>query len=123
MLADGYLRAGRPSDAHSLLDDMLTRCHPQQFAYLESELLRLRGEALAALGAPPDDVEGDLRAALNATTRRGVQSLQLRAAISLARFRRDRGLVDSGDYLAAAIAAIDEDLDQPDVVEARQITG
>ena len=123
MLADGYLRAGRPSDAHSLVDNLLTSRRPQQLAYLESELLRLRGEALATLGAPPENVERDLRAAFDATTGRGVRSLQLRTAISLARFERSRGTVEPGDYLVASLAAIDEDLDQPDVIEARQLIG
>jgi hypothetical protein len=90
------------------------RCH-------ETELLRVRGEAHAVQGASVADVERDLQAAIEIATERGARSLRLGAATSLARFRLERGLADDDRTLADALDAVDDDLDQPDVHDARAL--
>jgi len=49
----------------------------------ESEARRLRGEFLAAVGAPGDQVEAELRQALGIARGQGARMLELRAATSL----------------------------------------
>ena len=51
----------------------------------ETEILVLKGEILARMGAPHLDVERALHAALELARRDGVRSMELRAATALAR--------------------------------------
>jgi predicted ATPase len=88
----------------------------------EAEARRLRGEFLAALGAPAGRVEAELEQAVATARRQGARMLELRAAASLLRHRLDR---DPGrpagparDALAALVAAVPEGRDTPDLREA-----
>jgi DNA-binding SARP family transcriptional activator len=54
----------------------------------EAEARRLRGEFLAALGAPADQVTAELERAVGTARRQGAGMLELRAADSLRRHRR-----------------------------------
>jgi TPP-dependent trihydroxycyclohexane-1,2-dione (THcHDO) dehydratase len=54
----------------------------------EAEARRLRGEFLAALGAPADQVTAELERAVGTARRQGARMLELRAADSLRRHRR-----------------------------------
>jgi tetratricopeptide (TPR) repeat protein len=88
----------------------------------ESEARRRRAEFLAALGAPGDQVEAELRRALEVARGQGARLLELRAAASLLRQR-----LDAGDHrppgraqerLAAVLAGLPERGVTPDVAEA-----
>ncbi|MBX6363449.1 MAG: AAA family ATPase [Gemmatimonadetes bacterium] len=65
----------------------------------EADVRRLRARFLAALGAPPGDVEAELERALEVARRQGARMLELRAARSLVDYRLARG-----DAAAAAEA-------------------
>jgi tetratricopeptide (TPR) repeat protein len=54
----------------------------------EAEARRLRGEFLAALGAPADQVTAELERAIGTARRQGARMLELRAGDSLRRHRR-----------------------------------
>jgi class 3 adenylate cyclase/tetratricopeptide (TPR) repeat protein len=120
MLADGYLRAGRPGEALSVLDVIVSAQGRQRAAYIEAEALRLRGSAFAALGEATS-ADDDLRRAIAVATASGAASLRLRAAISLAQLHAGRHGSDSVGVLAAALAAIADDLDDADVSAARRL--
>ncbi|GIW04090.1 MAG: hypothetical protein KatS3mg059_0710 [Thermomicrobiales bacterium] len=64
---------------------------PDAHRIWESETRRLRAEFLAALGAPPSDVEAELGLALTVARQQEAKSLELRAATSLLRHRLARG--------------------------------
>jgi DNA-binding SARP family transcriptional activator len=57
----------------------------------EAEARRLRGEFLGALGAPADQVTGELERAIGTARRQGARMLEQRAADSLRRHRRGGG--------------------------------
>jgi class 3 adenylate cyclase/tetratricopeptide (TPR) repeat protein len=121
LLADGLIRARQPRAAVSVLDEALDTIERTEERCLESELLRVRGETLAAHGAPDAAVERDLRKAVELTTERRTRSLRLRAATSLARWQLEHGIDRGGNVLADALAEIEDDLDAPDVREARTL--
>jgi tetratricopeptide (TPR) repeat protein len=120
LLADGLVRAAQPASAVDVLDQALLMIEETNERCLETELLRARGEARAAQGAPDAAVEQDLRAAIALAEERQARSLHLHAAVSLARYQLERGSGDR-DVLTGALAAIDDDLDAPDVREARTL--
>jgi DNA-binding SARP family transcriptional activator len=91
----------------------------------EAEAHRLKGEFLAGLGAPAGEVEAELERAAATARRQGARMLELRAAASLLRHRLDRDPAGVGgqpgparDALAAAVAAVPEGHDTPDLGEA-----
>jgi hypothetical protein len=72
----------------------------------ESEARRLRGEFLAALGAPGQEVEAELRQALQVARRQSAGMLELRAATSLLRHHLDAGgrqAAQARDLLASVL--------------------
>ena len=73
-MRDGLLLAALPADAVAVLDETLAQVERTGERCLETELLRMRGEARAAHGAMQADVEHDLRAALALATERGERS-------------------------------------------------
>ena len=88
----------------------------------EAEARRLRGEFLAALGAPGDEVEAELERAAATARRQGARMLELRATTSLVRHRLDHHAAGppghARDALAALVAAVPEGRDTPDLREA-----
>jgi DNA-binding SARP family transcriptional activator len=88
----------------------------------ESEARRRRAEFLAALGAPGDEVEAELRRALEVARRQGARLPELRAAASLLRRRVDTGderpLRQARERLEAVVGTLPEGRDLPDLREA-----
>jgi len=87
-----------------------------------SEARRRRAEFLAALGAPADEVEAELRRALEVARGQGARLLELRAATSLLRHRLDAGDDRSPgrdrERLRAVLDTLPELGDTPDLREA-----
>ena len=115
MTAGVIFLAELPADAVAVLDETLAQVERTGERCLETELLRMRGEARAAHGAVQADVEHDLRAALALATERGDRSFRLHAAAALARYQLARDVPVDAGALDAALAEIDDDLDEPDV--------
>jgi len=91
----------------------------------ESEARRRRAEFLAALGAPGDEVEAELRRALEVARAQGARLLELRAAASLLRRRLgsgdDRSTGQARARLEAVVAALPEGRGLPDLREAAEL--
>jgi predicted ATPase len=90
---------------------------------LESELLRLKGEALlASAGGTLAEAEACLARAAEVARRQRARSRQLRAAVSLARLWRRQGRSgEARPVLIEALAGFTEGLGTADLVEARAL--
>lgn len=123
ILGEAYTKAGRFDDAHNALSEGLAvagknddRCH-------EAELCRLTGELLLAQSPDqPAPAEDWFCRALETAVRQGSQAWELRAAMSLARFRQRRGRRDEARAaLAGVYNRFTEGFATPDLVDAREL--
>jgi tetratricopeptide (TPR) repeat protein len=84
-LAEICLGAGRLEEGFAALDEGAATSRETGMAYCDAELLRLRGELLAASGAPTDEIRRVLQEAIDVATRQGATALVRRAERSLQR--------------------------------------
>ena len=84
-LAEICLAAGRLDEGLAALDEAAATSRETGMAYCDAELLRLRGELLAASGAPTPEVRRVLQEAIDVATRQGATTLVRRAERSLQR--------------------------------------
>ncbi|MDQ1078083.1 winged helix-turn-helix domain-containing protein [Pseudoroseomonas cervicalis] len=108
-LARAALRLGRPAEALAIIDAALADARGCGEAWYEPEYLRLRGDGLAALGAPEAEILAAYEAALALAGAQGARAWSLRAATSLARRRPA-----ARDALAALLARLPPGEDTPD---------
>jgi predicted ATPase len=89
--------------------------------FYEAELHRLRGNALKEVGAESlRDVDTCLQQALEVARRYATRSLELRAALSLARSWRDRGKArQARELLAGVYSGFTEGSGTADLADAR----
>jgi predicted ATPase len=76
-------RAGQIDEGLDLVQEALTTAEASGEHWKDAELYRLRGELLAASGAPTDEVRRVLREAIDVATRQGATALVRRAERSL----------------------------------------
>jgi hypothetical protein len=120
LLAGAYLRADRVVEGLATLKEAQALQGGQRI--LEAELHRLKGELLHRHGVPDGEVEEHLEKALEVARRQGARSLELRAALSLARLRIHQGRGAEGrDLLAAVYESFTEGHDTRDLQEAREV--
>jgi DNA-binding SARP family transcriptional activator len=119
MLADACALAGQHEEAMAAIDEALERVRDSRRYFYEAELHRLRGEVLLGSGRR-DDGETSLEQALQLAERQGSAALELRAAVSLGRLRREQGRGDeAASIVASAYAQFTEGFDTPDLIQAR----
>jgi tetratricopeptide (TPR) repeat protein len=82
-LAEICLDAGRLEEGLAALDEGAAISRETGMAYCDAELLRLRGELLAASGAPAPEVRRVLQEALDLATRQGATTFVRRAERSV----------------------------------------
>jgi DNA-binding winged helix-turn-helix (wHTH) protein/tetratricopeptide (TPR) repeat protein len=91
----------------------------------EAELHRLKGVLISRrdlAGRSSDEAEAALEAAISIARRQQAKAFELRAAITLARWRRDQGLHrEAREVLALVRAWFTEGFDTPDLIEADAI--
>lgn len=120
LLAGSYLRADRVIEGLATLKEALALQGDQRI--MEAELHRLKAELLRRHGVSDLEVEEHLEKALDVARRQGARSLELRAAVSLARLRNHQGRGAEGHGLLAAVyETFTEGLDTPDLREARAV--
>jgi predicted ATPase len=83
LLAQACLTAGRLDEGLCAIEEGLASSKETGQAFWDAELLRLRGELLAASGAPTDEVRRGLQEAIDVATRQGATALVRRAERSL----------------------------------------
>jgi tetratricopeptide (TPR) repeat protein len=122
-LAECFLRAGRVDDALAWLGCGFDLAENHDERCLESELLRLKGEALlASAGGDSAEAEACLVRAAEVAKLQRAKSRQLRAAVSLARLWRRQGRSgEARQALAETLAGLTEGFGTADAVEARAL--
>jgi predicted ATPase len=121
MLAEVQFMAGRVDEALATLDNAIELADPNGEAFLLSELWRLKGEYQQNANDSAD-VEGFLTKALEIAQEQQAKSLELRAAVSLARLWSRAGREETAYQLLQPIYAwFTEGLDTRDLIEARML--
>jgi predicted ATPase len=122
MLAEIHARAGRFEDGLGALDEAFAQADRCGIVFWNPELHRRRGELLLASGAPREAAAACYREALAQGRAQGARSLELRAALSLARLHRQEG--DSRkarEILLPIYKGFSQGFDTPDLTEAHQL--
>ena len=127
LLADAHMRAGDPKAGLAVIEEALATAAKNDDRVWEPELHRLKGEMLLRLGDSGTDgagarqeSEAAFRTAIEVATRQKSRSLELRAAVSLARLvaQGDRK-AEAIEILTAAVAHMPEDSHSAELDEAR----
>ncbi len=122
LIADTERRAGRPEVALELLAEAVAQAAKTGERWIEAELHRYRGMALAQQADCLPDAEKALARACKLAQDQAARLWELRAATSLARLRCDRGEpMGARDLLAPVYAWFTEGFDTPDLREARSL--
>jgi predicted ATPase len=117
-LAEAYGKAGRPKDGLNELEEAARQIDATEERWAESNLHRIRGELLMAVGNLAE-AEASFRQAIETARRQSAKLWELRAATSLARLWRDRGKYNEArDLLAPIYNWFTEGLDTPVLREA-----
>jgi class 3 adenylate cyclase/predicted ATPase len=120
MLATTYLQLSRDDEGLTVLAEAKDLAARSDEHMWEAELACISGELRRIRGDAPDEVEGDLQTALHVAQSQSAKSFELRAAISLARLRRDQGKhSEARAVLAPVYGWFTEGFDTRDLKEAK----
>jgi len=118
-LAETYLLAGRREEGLHALDESF--CSMEEVWWL-AEQYRVRAELLLLAPGFETEAEASLQQALDVARGQKSRSLELRAAMSLARLLHKRGLAAEGrDVLAEIYDWFTEGFDTPDLQDAQAL--
>ena len=121
LLARACEITGQIEEASTLLDDALRATERTGERWLAAELNRHKGELLLRQGHITA-AEGLYRNALSIAVEQEGKLWELRAAVSLARLRRDHGRhAEAGDLLRPVYGWFTEGFDTPDLKEAKAL--
>jgi predicted ATPase len=121
LLARAHEIAGQVEEAATELDDALQIVERTGERWLEAELNRHKGQMLLRQGHT-EAAEELYRKALGIAEEQGAKLWELRAAVSLARLRRDQGRhAEARDLLAPVYGWFTEGFDTPDLKEAKAL--
>ncbi len=118
-LAEAYLLAGRREEGLRALDESFRSVEE---VWWLAEQYRVRAELLLLAPGFETEAEATLQQALDVARSQQSRSLELRAAVSLARLLRTQGRAAEGrELLAECYAWFTEGFDTPDLQEAREL--
>jgi predicted ATPase len=121
LLARAYESLGEVEDAVTQLDDALQIVERTGERWLMGELFRHKGQLVLRQGHS-ESAEDLYLKALNITQEQEAKLWELRAALSLARLRRDQGrCAEARDVLAPVYGWFTEGFDTPDLKEAKAL--
>jgi predicted ATPase len=121
LLAAAYLESGAYRDALAALDEAAEVVAVTHERYYAPELERLRGALLTQQGEP-DEADACFQKAFRAATDMGAKSLELRAAMSLARLWSEQGRRAAAyDLLVPVYGWFTEGFDTADLKDARTL--
>jgi predicted ATPase len=129
LLADAHCKAGRLEEGLRVVEEALATVAETGERSYEADLYRLKGELLGQLGQRAGgkaEVESEarecLRHAIEVARRQGARSLELRAALSLARLHRTgRHATKARRVLRDVYASFTEGLETADLTAARSL--
>jgi class 3 adenylate cyclase/predicted ATPase len=123
VLADVCDRLGHPADALQALAEAHTWVEQHEERNWEAEVCRLRGVVLLRqTGTPPAEAEACFQRALDVARRQEAKSLELRAAMSLARLWQQQGKrAEAYDLLTPIYGWFTEGFDTADLQEAQAL--
>jgi predicted ATPase len=122
LLARVCLKAGCADDGLAVIDEALSASRTQNERWWDAELHRLRGELLLAHGAEAHDAEMALLRAGEIARLQQARSLELRAAIPLARlWAAQQRTEDARRVLGDLCAWFTEGHDTPDMLAAQTL--
>jgi len=120
--ADAQLAIGKPEAALASAAAGLEAVEKTGGAPLEAELHRLKGEALLAGAGTVSEAEAAIEQGIDAARRQNAKSWELRAAMSLARLRRQQGRPQEAAALLAPIYGwFTEGFDTADLKDAKAL--
>ena len=123
-LAENYLAIGEPAKALVANEMGFELAEASGEHWTDSELLRVRGVALARRDGVKgnDEAETSLRRAIDDARSRSAKSFELRAATSLADFLREQGhTIVAHEALAPIYGWFTEGFGTPDLIDARAL--
>jgi predicted ATPase len=121
LLAEACEIAEQVEEALTLLDDASQIVERTEQRWLAAELNRLKGQLLRGQGHP-EAAEQLYRNALSIAQEQEAKLWELRAAVSLARLRRDQGRrAEARDLLAPIYGWFTEGFETPDLKEAKTL--
>ena len=119
LLAEAFEIAGQTRDAMTQLDDALEIVERTGESWFAAKLCRHKGRLLLEQGHP-EAGEELYQKALSIAREQGAKSWELRAAVSLAQLRRDRGRrAEAHDLLAPVYGWFTEGFGMPDLKDAK----
>jgi class 3 adenylate cyclase len=123
VLADVCDHLGHPEDSLQALAEAHTLVEQQEERYWEAEVCRLRGVLLLRqTGTPQAEAEAWLQRGLDVAHHQEAKSLELRAAMSLARLWQQQGRrAEARDLLAPLYGWFTEGFDTADLQEAKAL--
>ena len=122
LMCQALLLRNESEAALEVIDHGLSVAGQNSERAFEPELYRLKASALVMLGAPDVEAESLLDQALRTARSQQAQSLELRAAIDLARLWTKQGKrADARDVLSSVYGRFNEGFDTPDLNEARAV--
>ncbi|HLJ82166.1 MAG TPA: BTAD domain-containing putative transcriptional regulator [Ktedonobacterales bacterium] len=122
LLASICQQAGQIESGLAAIDEAMAESQARNERWWDAELHRLRGELLWASSADDGDVEAALHQASEMARAQQAKSLELRAAMSLARWWHARSRADEARHLLSDVYAwFTEGFDTPDLRAARSL--
>ncbi len=121
MLAEAFGEAGRYQEGLRAVEDAFAQTERCGILFWNAELYRRRGELLLASGAPTTAAAACFREALACARAQNATSLELRAALSLARLHRNEGDAPVAATLLRPVLERLQQADTPDAAEAREL--
>jgi len=121
LLADCLGDVDDTEAAFAALDQALEHAERTGEHWMDADLYRLRGELLSRNSARLAEAEASWMKALEIAAAQGSRSLELRAALSLAKFRQQQHQPNAAAVVESALARLTEGFDQPDILAARAL--
>jgi predicted ATPase len=124
LLAEAQGKSGQPDEGLRVLEDAMSLAGTEdEERWYEAELYRLKGELLRRQVVPDEDhAETCFRQALDVARRQQAKSLELRAAMSLARLWQQQGKHNAArDLLVPIYRWFTEGFDTTDLQEAKAL--
>ena len=122
MVAEVCARVGRHDEGLREIEDAFVQTERSGILFWNAELYRRRGVLLAASGETGSKVDACFQQALDCARAQGAVSLELRAALSLARVHCAKGETEALDTILRPVyGRFSEGFDTPDLMEVRQL--